>query len=117
MTTRAMARMGSAMSNKQLARTVIDGRLVTFRLQNNDEIKGYLCGLDDFHWMVITPRGKKHLVHKGSASVIDLADDSTYPNEESRPELEEVVGPFRRYVETEFFGRHSASASDERAVS
>lgn len=103
------------MSSKQLARTVLDGRQITFRV-SGEQITGYLCGMDDFHWMVVTPLGNKHLVHKGSASVIDLADYSSYEREPNHALLEEVVGPFRRYVEAKFFGRQGAPASDERAA-
>jgi hypothetical protein len=105
------------MSSKQLAKTVLDGRRVTFRFPSGEMVEGYLCGMDDYHWMVITSEGKKHLVHKGSASIIDLADINSYSGERKHSDLERVVGPFRRFMEAEFFGRTGASASDERAVS
>lgn len=105
------------MSSKQLARTVLDGKKVTFRFTSGEMVEGYLCGMDDFHWMVVTSEGRKHLVHKGSASIIDLADDPSYADEENHSSLEQVVGPFRRFVEGAYFGRPvlGASASDKRA--
>ena len=113
------ARSGSAMSTKQLARTVLDGRLLTFTPLVGEPITGYLCGMDDFHWMVVTPYGSKHLVHKASAPVIDFGD-CRYIEEPDHPVLEKVVGPFRRFVEAEFFGRQPqppTTASIERPAS
>lgn len=105
------------MSTKQLARTVIDGRLLTFTPLVGEQITGYLCGMDDFHWMVITPSGSTHLVHKASAPVIDFGL-CRYPEEPNLRLLEKVVGPFRRFVEAEFFGRQpQPTASIERPAS
>lgn len=104
-----MRATGSEMSAKQLARTVRDGRLVSFRFPTSEVIEGYLCGMDDFHWLVVTPAGSKHLIHKGSASIIDLSDHPSYSDEPNRPELERVVAPFREHVEETFFGRQPAS--------
>jgi hypothetical protein len=107
---------GSEMSSKQLARTVVHGRKVTFRFPTGDPISGYLGGMDDFHWLVVAPEsGLKHLIHKGSACIITLADTHTYESEPLRDQMEKVIGPFRRYVEEVFFGRTSP-ASVERAV-
>lgn len=113
-------RTGAALSTKQLIRTVLDGRKVTFHLHGGLEVTGYLCGMDDFHWMVVTPGGEQYLIHKASAPLIDLSDSAKkYASEPSEVHrrLEKVVGPFRRYVEVEFFGRTGAPASDERAAS
>lgn len=106
---------GSDMSSKQLARTVLHGRSVTFRFPSGDAVIGYLCGMDDFHWMIVTPDGLKHLIHKGSASVITMADTPSFDSEPLRDEMEAVVGPFRRFVEEHLFGR-TPSASRERAA-
>lgn len=110
---RKTVRLGATTSNKQLARTVVDGRLVTFHLPGGLEpITGYVCGMDDFHWMVVTGTLEKHLIHKGAAPLITLSDESTFASEHDRESLEGVVGPFRRWVEAEFFGRSPvASAS------
>jgi hypothetical protein len=104
------------MSSKQLARTVMHGRAITFRFPSGEDITGYLCGMDDFHWMVVTADCQKHLIHKGSASVITLADTDSYDSEPRRDEMEEVIGPFRRFVSEAYFGRRPASASSERAT-
>lgn len=98
---------GNRMSSKQLARTVLDGRRVTFRCDADIEIVGYLCGMDDFHWMVVTPEGRVSLIHKGRASIITFADEPSFDTEPLRADLDAIVGPFRLYVQKEFFGRDS----------
>lgn len=98
----AMAR-GSTMSSKQLARTVVDGRRITLvpNAANAPEITGYLCGLDDYHLFVVLPDGEKLLVSKGGIFTIRFAREATYQDEALRDELEQVVGPFRAYVQRE----------------
>lgn len=104
------------MSTKQLARTVLDGRILTFTPLVGDPITGYLCGMDDFHWMVVTSRGTKHLIHKASAPVIDFGV-CQYDEEPNHPVLEQIVAPFRNFVASEFFGRSPVTASTERPAS
>lgn len=105
---------GSAMSSKQLARTVVHGRKVSFQFPSGQVIEGYLCGMDDFHYMVVEPvTGQKHLIHKGGACIITLADESTYDVEPRFADLERVVAPFREYVDREYFGRQKASTASE----
>jgi hypothetical protein len=107
------------MSSRQLATTVVEGRMVTFHFLSDalDPIEGYLCGMDDFHWMVVTPLNEKHLIHK-SAARVDLHSESTYGDEDMYSYLEEVVSPFRDFVERTGLARSkgSSSASTERAV-
>ena len=104
------------MSSKQLARTVLDGKTVTFNLADGP-LTGYLCGMDDFHWMIVTPYGDKFLIHKASAASIEISDNPTYEHLSSgmRDSLEVVVAPFRRWVEAAYFGRSpdAPSASEK----
>lgn len=104
------ARGGSSLSTKQLARTAVDGKALTIRV-DGENLRGYLCGMDDFHWMIVTPDGEKHLVHKGSASIITLADEPSYEAEENHDVLERVVGPFREAMIRDHFNRTPARAS------
>jgi hypothetical protein len=101
---------GSSMSTKQLARTVQDGRMVTF-IHQVGERTGYLCGMDDFHWMIVTPECRTHLIHKGSAPFIDPAPDATYRSEPNVDALERIVGPFRDYLEEANLIRRARAAS------
>ncbi len=91
------------MSSKQLARSVIEGRQVTFDTETGT-FRGYLCGMDDFHWMIVTSNGFQLLIHK-SAPVVTMGKDCTYDSEEHKDVLEDVVAPFRRYVEETYFGK------------
>lgn len=84
------------MSTKQLARTVADGRMVSFTTSTGDVVEGFLCGMDDFHWMVITPTLNQVLVHKsapkieiGPASYLDPEHDT------NRTAMEGIIRPFR----------------------
>lgn len=104
------------MSTKQVAHTVVDGKLIIFRpfpTFPDFTITGYVYGMDDYHWAVVEPSGAKHLVHKG-APIFTLADESTFDSEPLKESLTKLVGPFRRYVEENFFGRNGADpARDE----
>lgn len=84
------------MSTKQIARSVHDGRLVTFHIPGSENISGYVAGMDDFHWLVLTPDGKEHLVHKSGASVVTIASQPTYAEEVLHADLERVIEPFRK---------------------
>lgn len=104
------------MSTKQLARTVLDGKRLRFRVPadnlHHPFLEGYLCGMDDFHWMIVTPEGHTHLIHKGSASVITIGDEPAYADEDRHDELEKLVGPFRTWVEQAIFGRDPQPARE-----
>lgn len=86
------------MSRKQLTRTVLDGRKVTMSFPSQESLTGYLCGMDDFHWLLVTPEVKKHLVHKGAPQTVSLHDEPTYEQERQRESLEAVVEPFRTHL-------------------
>lgn len=90
-------RDGDAVSRKQLQKTVVDGRKVTMHTSIGP-IHGYVCGVDSYHWMVVTPEGEKHLVHKAAASLVTLHDERTYEDEPQHSILEQVVAPFRGFV-------------------
>jgi hypothetical protein len=92
------AKSGSSLSTKQLGFAVKEGRQVHFEFPDREPITGYICGMDDFHWMVITPQGNKKLIHKGSASAIELPNEATYDTEPQKELLDSVVLPFRRWV-------------------
>lgn len=93
---------GDELSRKQLGRTVAEGCRIIVHLPNlpfDSPLVGYLCGVDDYHWMVVTPEGKKVLVHKGAAALIELSDEPTLADEPRRDELERLVRPFVGYLE------------------
>ena len=97
-----------------MARTVLDGKQVTFKWPSSGaEITGYLCGMDDFHWMVIEPSTTKHLVHKGSAPLISFAGTKTYDDEPNRKALEQVIAPFRTALVDQGLIRQTVPATPE----
>lgn len=104
---------GSSMSDKQLARTVIDGRMLTFRLSDGSQIDGYLCGMDDFHWLVVTETASKFLIHKGRVLYVLLYDFSAFSEESNFDALEKIVKPFRERVKRDFFGQVQTEVGSE----
>lgn len=94
---------GSQLSDKQLARTVVLGQKVTFVVAAQEPVVGYVFGVDDYHWAVVTPEGETTLVHK-STPLVHIASSSTYDDEPRREELEAMVAPFRRVVARRFRG-------------
>ena len=76
------------MSSKQIAWAAVYGRKVTFVFVNaGHQVAGYVCGQDDFHWLVAVPEYSGSgitttLVHKSSADLIHLSPDSTLDDEE-----------------------------------
>lgn len=84
------------MSAKALARTVCEGRMIT-AVTPAREVTGYLCGMDDFTWMIIRSDCSRVLVHK-SGTVIELSDKPTYDAEAEKSALEKVIAPFRDYL-------------------
>ena len=100
------------MSTKQLAQTVKDGRKLRFNFPSGDPLVGYLGGMDDYHWLVVTATSK-HLIHKGNVTMVDIFSESTY-DREMTDDMEAVIGPFRRYIDSNhelFFGKPKAMAS------
>ena len=109
---------GSSMSDKQLARSVLDGRLLTFCIPSiGIDLKGYLAGRDDYHWLVTTTDLRFFLVHK-SAPLVEISALDTYGNEPEhvRIALDPIIGPFRRQIEREDFGRCPKSQGSLKVV-
>jgi hypothetical protein len=90
---------GSAVSTKQLAYTVRDGRKVTFYLEGR-VLSGYLAGMDGYHWLLITPELKIFLIHK-SCAFVDLGtldEEPSLSTEKNKDEIERLVLPFRQWL-------------------
>lgn len=78
---------GSGMSDRQMARAAVDGRLITFIQQlrmdwdePNAALSGFLVGMDDYHWMIVPDSVNKSedlpviLVHKSCPFVMISRD-------------------------------------------
>lgn len=92
---------GATVSNRQLAYTVRDGRRVTFHIPNLDPVLGYLAGMDDYHWLVVTPDLKLHLVHKGFSRVDlgTLDQKGDLESEANKDEIQKLIRPFLQYLQ------------------
>lgn len=103
------------MSRKQIARTVLNGQQVTFLTAMSVEIAtGYVYGMDDYHWAVVSPTGDTTLVHKAGTHV-RVHSEHTYEDEstEAREHLDGLVLPFRQWAEQTVFGRHPKTESSD----
>lgn len=92
------------MSTKQMARTVMDGKMVTVQDGKTEPITGYLAGMDDFNWFIVEPSGAQHIIHKAGLR-ITIYREPSYTGETNKAHLEVLIAPFRRYVERTYFGR------------
>lgn len=93
------------MSRKQIARTVLNGQQVTFESPSGSMVRGYVYGMDDYHWAVVSPNGQTSLVHKAGAPVIRIHPECTYEDELAKDDLEPLIRPFRQWVSEHVFGQ------------
>jgi hypothetical protein len=112
------------MSSKQIAYAAVHGRKVTFKfLAPDHEIVGYVCGQDDYHWLVATttwegigsdPSINTLLVHKSSADIITLSPDSTLEDEVPavRVAIENVGRGFWSFCERTYLGGKGSDDPD-----
>lgn len=98
------------MSDRQIAATVRFGRKITIWPVDQDEVTGYVAGVDRFNYFLLVPDAEqplvvhKFLVHKAGA-LIELHDSSTLDREpeELRDQLRRIIVPFRvKIMETYF---------------
>ena len=93
------------MSSKQIARSVLNGHLVTFAYERMPPVIGYVAGMDEYHWLVLDPTsGKRRLIHKGLSPIIEIEESSSYLelDVDHLRRLEEVLAPFRRKLAERF---------------
>lgn len=90
---------GSMASTKAIRQAVKDGRLVTAMMPWGESISGYVCGADDFHWVLVLANGDTVLVHK-STPAVSISKTRTYQTEpeEARTMIEEATSSFRAFV-------------------
>lgn len=85
------------MSRKTLGHAVRRWKMLTFTLAPGWEIRGWLCGLDDYHYKVVDISGNIHLIHKSQA-VVTISDEAEVLITD---DLREIVSPFRAALEQE----------------
>ena len=68
-----------------------------------EPISGYLAGMDDYHWLVVTSDLKLHLVHKGISRVDLGALDKKGELEEevNKDEIQRIIRPFLQHLQKE----------------
>lgn len=97
------SRRGSDVSERQIAFAVRDGKAVTAMLPDGRGLRGYVIGIDDYHWVIIEPDTEQvHLVHK-SSPVLSIAKDSTLDGEPKA--IKEACSSFRSKVTQEYFNQ------------
>lgn len=114
--------MGSSTSAKQIASAAVHGRRVTFvYVSGPHSISGYVCGQDDYHWLVAVPDRERKiitttLVHKSRADFVNLSPDSDLDNEDPaiRVAVESVGRGFWLFCERAFFGAEGDPEAAER---
>lgn len=108
------------MSTKQLAQSVRHGRKVTFQIYDGEPITGYLGGMDEEYFYVLTPEegGYRRLVIlRAGSPAFELHAESTYEVEPQREAMEEIIRPFRGFIMNRIFGNGSDSeARSKEAV-
>lgn len=95
-------RQGSWLTERDLARSVMAGRRITFEFPTGipRDIHGYVIGWDAYHWKVLSFDEKlgpiERFVHKGNVAVVTLTNTtiaSEQPDHQSH--YESVVAAFR----------------------
>lgn len=96
-----------SMRAKQLASTVRQGRRITISILDEDQVEGYLCGMDDDTYFLICPTSdgvtEKLLISKVNVLFIRLHDERTFREEPLAHIMEPIVKPFREYITKEYF--------------
>lgn len=106
----AKKRIGSAMSDKQIATAAVTGRKLTFRTGVLVPIEGYVVGMDDYHWLVAEPsyedRGvQTTLIHK-SCPLVTFTDEFLAGEiDEDRQIIRDIGGSFWTFCVTNHLSR------------
>jgi hypothetical protein len=101
----ARRKSGSAMSDKQMARAAVDGRMLLFRTGVLVPMDGYVVGMDDFHWLIATPSDghepvQMTLVHK-TCPLITFTDHYLVDEDEvDRAKIQKIGSAFWNWCVT-----------------
>jgi hypothetical protein len=89
------------MSVKQLAQTVRYGRKITFLVFDGDPITGYLGGMDEEYFYVLSPIHEgfeRWVINRAGNPAFMLHAEATYDGEPQREAMEEIIGRFRGWI-------------------
>lgn len=90
-------RRGSVVSDKHIEQSVLNGRLVE-AMTATQTYRGYICGLDDYHYTLIPQEYPKQiLVLSKSSTSLRIFSDRTLTDEtkEFQEQLDPLIEPFR----------------------
>jgi hypothetical protein len=83
-----------------MLRAAIRGSLMTFVFSLDDTVTGYLCGVDDFHWLVATAdTAELMLIHKTAPGRVYIGTGEDLDREADRDRYHKIIGPFREWAE------------------
>lgn len=97
---------GSEHSRKQIGYSVANGQAVTFISPAGERVTGYVIGMDDFHWSVVTVELETWGVHK-AGTWFKVHPEHSYENlhEDTKHQLDAMVIPFRQWVAEHVLGQ------------
>ncbi len=99
------AQAGSSASDKQIAHAVKDYRMVTFFPSGAQAVKGWVAGMDSYHWVVVEEDLTTILVHK-SCPVVRFNHYTLNPDNMDEP-LQERLRSFRQHILSAHFNHLS----------
>lgn len=112
-------RVGSSMSNKQVAYAATSGHQITFNLAHGYEpVEGYVVGADDYHWMVACVEDgdiNKVIVSKGNTVSLVLSPAPTLSDEPTNIQvaISEIGRGFWLYCDKTYFGKTEPASKKE----
>lgn len=100
-------RLGAKISTKEFERAAAEGRMVTLRRNESIERRGYVAGMDDYHWRLVDTSGAVMLCHKALWPEVYFSSQPTLDDEpeDVRNRIIEVSQSFRRRC-AEKLGKH-----------
>jgi len=104
----------TSMRARQLASTVHQGRRVTFSIEDEDLVIGYIAGWDADTYFVVGEQAStvdggdgifKVLINKNKILIISMEDEKTFRDEPHYEEMNQIVQPFRNRINNDYFAR------------
>lgn len=113
-------RRGSSVSDRQLGRAAVEGKVITFHvaLPGQPFVAGYLVGMDDYHWAVGAKGNEESfivtLVHR-SCPLVSISAEVCLPNEpeDFRSWVTGVGSSFWNTCSKKYLGKPVPSSTNE----
>lgn len=102
-----MSAPDKSMWARQLASTVRQGRKITVSILDEDQVEGYLAGMDEDTIFLLEPRDDgtflKLLINRANILFIHLQDEKTFMEEQCYDDMAPVLRSFKDYVNKTYF--------------